>query len=311
MAESLPVTGEPTLESLRHEIDAIDDAIDELIIRRTQLVEEVRVIKRGWPVKIQPSREAAMIRRLLARHRGPFPKQDLVAIWRQLIVATLSFEGPFAVAVLVPPGEHAYWDLARDHFGMFAPMHREASVAAVLARVKALDATVGVIPVPDTCAVEPWWRALQDNRQGTPKVIARLPFVGPGNAWTAGREALVVCPVALVPTGHDRSYLVAEAAQPIDQGRLKDILTAAQLEVVMVTPWSRIGESGPFTSLVEVEGFVALADDARLAALPAPTPEYPLALAPIGGYALPLTDAELQGEGRSPTAAAGIVGRST
>ena len=304
------MAGELTLESLRQEIDAVDDAIDELIIRRTQLVEEVRVIKRGWPVKIQPSREAAMIRRLLARHRGPFPKRDLVAIWRHLIVATLSFEGPFAVAVLVPTGEHAYWDLARDHFGMFAPMHRETSIAAVLARVNALDATVGVVAVPDARTVQPWWYALKDNRQGTPKVIARLPFAGPGNAWTDGREALVVCPVPLVPTGHDRSYLVAEAGQPIDQERVKDALTAAQLEVVMITPWSRIGGNGPFASLIEIEGFVALADDARLAAFAAPSPEYPLALTPIGGYALPLTDAELQGELRVPTTVTGVVGCS-
>lgn len=302
------MTGELTLESLRQEIDAVDDAIDELIIRRTQLVEEVRVIKRGWPVKIQPSREAAMVRRLLARHRGPFPKRDLVAIWRQLIVATLSFEGPFAVAVLVPPGDHAYWDLARDHFGMFAPMHRETSVAAVLARVTALDATVGVVAVPEARAVEPWWYTLKDNQPGTPKVIARLPFVGPGNAWTDGREALVVCPVPLVATGHDRSYLVAEAAQPVDEERVKDALAVARLEVVMITPWSRIGGNGPFASLIEIEGFVALAGDARLASFAVPAAEHPLALTPIGGYALPLTDAELQSESRLPTAATGLGG---
>jgi chorismate mutase len=286
---------------VRREIDAVDDAIDELIIRRTQLVEEVRVIKHGWRVKIQPSREAAMIRRLIARHRGPFPKRDLVAIWRQLIVATLSFEGPFAVAVLVPPGDQAYWDLARDHFGMFTPMHRETTVAAVLARVSALDATVGVIPVPDASTSDAWWYALKDNRPGTPKVIARLPFAGPGNAWPTGREALVVCPVRLVATGYDRSYVVAEAAQPIDQERLKDALAAAQLDPVTVTLWSRIEESGRFATLIEVEGFVALSDDARLAPFAALSPDQPLALTPIGGYAQPLTAAELQSDVRLPT----------
>lgn len=287
------MTGEPTLESLRREIDAVDDAIDELIIRRTQLVEEVRVIKRGWPIKIQPSREAAMIRRLLERHRGPFPKRDLVAIWRQLIVATLSFEGPFAVAVLVTPGEQAYWDLARDHFGMFAPMHRETTVADVLARVTAQDATVGVIPVPAAGVAQPWWHALADNRPGTPKVIARLPFVGPGNAWTAGREALVICPIRLVATGCDRSYVVAEAAQPIGEDRLRDALTAARLELVMATGWSKTGTSGRYAALIEVEGFVALTDDARLTPFAAPTSDQPVVLTPIGGYALPLTAAEL------------------
>ncbi|MDG4575594.1 MAG: chorismate mutase [Defluviicoccus sp.] len=301
------MTGEPTLESLRREIDAVDDAIDELIIRRTQLVEEVRVIKRGWPIKIQPSREAAMIRRLLERHRGPFPKRDLVAIWRQLIVATLSFEGPFAVAVLVAPGKQAYWDLARDHFGMFAPMHRETTVADVLARVTAQDATVGVIPVPDAGAGQPWWHALADNRPGTPKVIARLPFVGPGNAWTGGREALVVCPIRMVATGCDRSYVVAEAAQPIGEDRLKDALTAAQFELVMATPWSRTGASGRYAALIEVEGFVALTDDPRMAPFAAPTSDQAVALTPIGGYALPLTAAELQSDVRSATGGAAAV----
>ena len=301
------MTGEPTLESLRREIDAVDDAIDELIIRRTQLVEEVRVIKRGWPIKIQPSREAAMIRRLLERHRGPFPKRDLVAIWRQLIVATLSFEGPFAVAVLVAPGEQAYWDLARDHFGMFAPIHRETTVADVLARVIAQDATVGVIPVPDAGAGQPWWHALADNRPGTPKVIARLPFVGPSNAWTGGREALVVCPIRMVATGCDRSYVVAEAAQPIGEDRLKDALTAAQFELVMATPWSRTGASGRYAALIEVEGFVALTDDPRMAPFAAPTSDQAVALTPIGGYALPLTAAELQSDVRSATGGAAAV----
>ena len=90
-----------TLDEVRAEIDSIDDAIQDLLIRRTALVEEVRSIKRDWRVKIQPSREADIIYRLVERHHGSFPKRDLVAIWRILICATLSFEGPFSVAVHV------------------------------------------------------------------------------------------------------------------------------------------------------------------------------------------------------------------
>lgn len=302
------MSGEPTLESVRREIDAIDDAIDELIIRRTQLVEEVRVIKRGWPIKIQPSREAAMIRRLLARHRGPFPKRDLVAIWRQIIVATLSFEGPFAVAVLVPAGERGYWELARDYFGMFVRMHREADIKDVLDRVASGEATVGVIPLPDAGTTDPWWHRLANQRPGTPKVIARLPFVGPGNAWTGGREALIVCPVALVATGHDRSYLVAQAPLPIEMETLRRALTAARLVPLMTTPGCAVGAEGHYAALVEVEGFVPLAGDGRLAPFAAPSPEQPFSLTPIGGYALPLTAAELESDLRVAQSGPGDAG---
>jgi hypothetical protein len=133
-------------------------------------------------------------------------------------------------------------------------------------------------------------------------VIARLPFVGPGNAWTAGREALVVCPIRLVATGCDRSYVVAEAAQPIDGERLRGALTAQRLELVMATPWSKLEASGRYAALIEVDGFVALTDDARLAPFAEPTSDQPLVLTPIGGYALPLTAAELLSDVRSSAA---------
>ena len=71
-----------------------------LLIQRIEVVEKVREIKEGETVKIRPSREAEMMYRLTARHHGNFPKRELCRIWREIIVATLSFEGPFSVAVM-------------------------------------------------------------------------------------------------------------------------------------------------------------------------------------------------------------------
>ena len=63
----------------------------------------------------------------MARHTGAFPKRELARIWREMLDATLRFEGPFSVAVSVPEGEPGYWDMARDQYGSFAPMTRHAS----------------------------------------------------------------------------------------------------------------------------------------------------------------------------------------
>ena len=200
---------ERTLDEVRTEIDSIDDAIQDLLIRRTGLVEEVRAIKRDWRVKIQPSREADIIYRLIQRHHGPFPKRDLVAIWRILICATLSFEGPFSVAVYVPREDDGTWDLARDHFGPCTPMSRHGSVRAVIEAVHRQDAIVGVLPMPRRDDADPWWRHLATCRPDTPRIIARLPFAG----YVAGRstpEALAICPISVKPTGRDRSFIVAE-----------------------------------------------------------------------------------------------------
>jgi low affinity Fe/Cu permease len=43
------------LAAVRDEIDAIDKKIQELLIRRTEVVEQVRAIKEGETVKIRPS----------------------------------------------------------------------------------------------------------------------------------------------------------------------------------------------------------------------------------------------------------------
>lgn len=287
---------ERTLQAVRADIDAIDDQIHALIVRRTRLVEDVRAIKRDWRIKIQPSREAEIIYRLLAQHRGPFPKRELATIWRLMIVATLSFEGPFSVAVYVPGGDGAWWDLARDHFGPFVPLRRETSVEAVLDRVAAGEAVVGVVPIPSGDGIRPWWPALAGDGPQTPRIIARLPFIPGGNGWTESREGLVVCPVPLVATGRDRSYMIAATPRPLPLVRLRRRLEAAGLPVVAMTTWFT-AHPDENLALIEIDGFVADGDPRLCLAGGGGGEEeatdWP-ALKVVGGYALPLTSAELE-----------------
>ncbi|NJO55502.1 MAG: hypothetical protein HC834_03140 [Rhodospirillales bacterium] len=183
------MTVEPALETVREDIDAIDTAIHDLIIRRTELVEQVRRIKEGWAVKIQPSREAEIAYRLLDRHQGHFPKRELIAIWRLLITATLSFEGPFSMAVYVTEEDTGCWDVARDHFGMFTPIARHGTVRGVIESVHRQEASVGVLPFPSQNDPDPWWRHLFTSHADAPKIIARLPFIGPAPCAVRARSA--------------------------------------------------------------------------------------------------------------------------
>ena len=120
------------LDDLRQEIDAIDNAIQDLIIARSKVVEQVREAKRGQNIKIRPARECSIIYRLMERHTGPFPKRELARIWRELIVANLSFEGPFSVGVHIPTEskvndfhhkrQNDFCNMIRDQYGSFTPM---------------------------------------------------------------------------------------------------------------------------------------------------------------------------------------------
>jgi len=282
-----------SLETVRREIDAIDDAIQDLIVRRTELVEEVRSIKHDWAVKIQPGREADIAYRLIKRHRGPFPKRELNAIWRQLINATLSFEGPFSISVYAPHGERIFWDLARDHFGSYTPMRREQSADTVIRSIVNQDATVGVLPRPGADSSKPWWRNLLADTASGPKVIARLPFITGSNAEIEGRDALAISPVAHVPTGRDRSCYVAEmSGEPPSPDAFEHELTETGLPCSVRTQWHEDIERQTWLVFLEFDGFVPC-EDPRLQAAITQFKTCSLNFHALGGYAMPLSAAEL------------------
>jgi chorismate mutase len=287
------MTVDRTLDDVRAEIDAIDDTIQDLIIRRTKLVEEVRGIKRSWPIKIQVSREAEIVYRLIERHHGAFPKRYLVAIWRLLITATLAFEGPFSVAVYLPDDEDGYWDLARDHFGCFTPTTRHGSVRSVIEAVRRQDATVGVLPMPRHDDSDPWWRHIVTEQPEAPRIIARLPFAGPGNGrGGSSLEALAICPVSLTPTGRDRSFFALETEKRLALNQFKGILAEAGLDALFATLWREEERPRSWLFLAEVEGFLAT-EDRRLERLRQILGKPLNRLLCLGGYAKPLDPAML------------------
>ncbi|NQV85397.1 MAG: chorismate mutase [Rhodospirillales bacterium] len=250
-------TDKDNLQSLRQEIDAIDDSIHDLIMERTRVVERVRKVKRADKIKIRPAREAEILYRLLARHKGPFPKQELAGIWRDMIVATLRFEGPFSVAVATGDDETGYWDLARDQYGSFTPMRRHVSTRGVVEAVRNLDATVGVLPMPRPDDTEFWWRLMVSEAPETPRVIARLPFIpGDNSNRLKGLDALVICGVPQEETGRDHSYLSIEAEEDIGFGAIESAMSQSGLPIVFQQLIHDPDRPAAWVYLIEVAQFV-------------------------------------------------------
>ena len=281
-----------SLADVRRKIDAIDETIQDLLVERTELVETVRDLKRDLRIKIRPAREAEIIYRLVARQTGPFPKQSLAAIWRQIITATLSFEGPFSVAVLTPDDVRGYWDLARDHFGGIVPMTRHTSVRLVIEAVRSQDATVGVLPVVRTDDDDPWWRHIVNTQPDVPRIIARLPFAGRGNALDGDLEALVVCPVENAPSGRDRTVFALDLEPGIGLGQVKSILDECALPALLAAQWAEGEGHVAHLYLFEVDGFV-VADDPRFAEIEERFGSLLKRRVMLGSYAQPLTAEEL------------------
>ncbi len=192
------------LSDLRAELDRIDDALHDLIVRRAAVVRQVaaRKSQAGAAGNLRPGREAAILRRLLARHHGDLAPATLVRIWRELLAGALAQQGPFTVAVT--PGLEP---VAREQFGALAPLHGCSTPAQALAAVRAGAASVAVLPLPAASDADPWWPELAS----APRlfIVARLPFWAQRPDGTCTTEAFVVAAAPPDPSGDDRSLILA------------------------------------------------------------------------------------------------------
>jgi hypothetical protein len=244
---------------------------------------ELRV-KRGAPFR--PAREAEIMRRLLANHRGRLPKPTLVGMWREMIMGMTLIQAPFPVAVWSPEAGSGHVALAREHFGTAVPLRWMRTTAQVLRAVSAGEAAVGVLPLPQDDpnaegAHDPWWIALMRGDGSGLSVIARLPFVTLRPEGAPRAQALVVGALAPEPSGEDRSLVAFEAAPELSRARLSDLAAAAGLK-----PRSLVlhrSERGPTACLAEVDGLVE-ARDPRLSALAEAGLARPIV---IGGWPVP------------------------
>ena len=279
-----------TLDALRREIDRIDDEIHDLLMRRAAVVDEIRHSKGAEGGSyLRPGREAAILRRLLARHSGNLPKASLVRIWREIMAAVAQLQGPFNVAVFAPPEYPGYWDLARDHFGSATPMTRYASVDHVIRAASEGPNTIAVLPFPHEASPDPWWRFLASEDEAKLRIVARLPFFRvPGRPENV--TAYAVARMEPEKTGRDRSLFAIETANEVSRSHFQSALKRAGFDPRFVGEWTR-AEKG-FLHLVEVAGFIGL-EDPRFEKLGEWQEGAITSIIPVGGYAEPLGEDEI------------------
>ena len=197
----------PPLEDLRRAIDAVDDGLLDLVVRRGELVTEVGRGKSSADAPIyRPAREAQIMRRLLARPFDADEKDRILRIWRAIMAASYERQGGLRIAA----DPEVEWDAAKH----FSPRHRPAAAPAAeaLAKVVSGAADLAVLPAPTPFGGAPWLlRLIEARRAGAPLyVLSRLPFFA--LAATASSEALVVGRGMVDSSGNDVTLAAAERA---------------------------------------------------------------------------------------------------
>lgn len=167
----------PSLAELRRDIDRIDEAMHRLLIERGEIIGRLIAVKRTEETgsAFRPAREAAMMRRLVERHRGILPLDTAEGIWRVIISTFTYVQAPFAMHADLSVGDAAMRDSARFHFGFTVPFVAHMGAAGVVAAVSESRGDLGLVPATGIGASGAWWAALEFA--SAPKIIARLPFV--------------------------------------------------------------------------------------------------------------------------------------
>lgn len=277
-----------TLDALRREIDEIDDAIQELLIRRTEVSRRVGMTKGPGIPAVRPAREAAVLRRLVARHRGSLPRAVLVRLWREIFSASLAQQIALKVAV---GGGARLAQLAREQFGVLTPIQELGSPIRAVNAVAEGEAAIAVLPLPSDGESDPWWRFLGRNGEAVPRIVARLPVaVAAAPSAVDGTAALVVTLSPLEASGDDRSYLILETAEQISRSALRDWLAKADLIQRETAVWR--DDDTRWLYLIEVEGFVDVGDE-RLGRLAGAVESRVLQVTAVGAYAVPFEEEDL------------------
>lgn len=168
---------QPSLADLRAEIDRIDEAMHRLLIERGEIIDRLIAVKKTQESgsAFRPAREAAMMRRLVERHRGILPLDTVESIWRVIIATFTHVQAPYSVHADLSAGEATMRDSARFHFGFTVPFVPHMGAAGVVGAVAAAKGDLGLVPAAAVAGAGAWWTLLEGDK--APKIIARLPFV--------------------------------------------------------------------------------------------------------------------------------------
>ena len=252
-----------SLKTLRLEIDAIDNKIHNLLMSRVKLVGEVGKVKAeagDYQFSLRPAREASMMRRLMSQHRGPFPADALIRIWRELLCGTVRVQTPFSVALCEGEDPVGSRGLVRDQFSN-ARTHIFGTPEHTVESVHAGNSMVAVVPVPSRYTESTWWHELAFGKHKNLKIIGLLPFLH--SDTSPSLKAFSIAEVRPESSGKDTSLVVLECVAEEPIVKLEDPENSCQILGQFTLNPAQPGAGKTTALLVSVQNFIEHPDQVK------------------------------------------------
>ena len=136
-----------TLESLRNQIDSIDDQLLFLLNQRMELVRQVGELKKSSNTVIyRPEREKQILDRLYALNQGLLTPPAIDAIFLEVFAVSRNLELPEKVAFLGPEGSFTH-QAAEGRFGAMSEYVALPTIRSVFESVETGRVRFGVVPI--------------------------------------------------------------------------------------------------------------------------------------------------------------------
>ncbi|WP_287006924.1 chorismate mutase, partial [Desulfurella sp.] len=138
------------LETLRAQINNIDNNIIELLEKRSEIVKEIGKIKREKGLSFYaPERENQIYKTLDSLKLTYMNKNSLKAIFREIMSASIKMEEPLTISYLGPEATFTH-QAAIEKFGTSLYYQSEESIEDVFFDVEQDRADFGVVPIENS-----------------------------------------------------------------------------------------------------------------------------------------------------------------
>lgn len=137
------------LDSLRAQINSIDEELVKLINERAKVAQKIGEAKRGSGSKYRPDREAEVLDRVKERNKGPLSDKAVASIQREVMSWCLALEKPLTIAYLGPEGTFSQLACVK-HFGNGAITRACKSVGEALRLTEGGQCDYAAIPVENS-----------------------------------------------------------------------------------------------------------------------------------------------------------------
>ena len=147
------------LAELRRQIDALDDAMLELVERRVAAAMGVAELKKSDPdsrLRLRPAREAAVIERLVAQ-AALSPERLVRQVWQEIMASCLELQVHTELVVHAVRRPAILVDAMRRRFGCAGRMTVAASAVEALDAARHREA----VAVVELDPADPWWTAIE------------------------------------------------------------------------------------------------------------------------------------------------------